>query len=103
MNHTTQTQLLDLLERQKLLWQKQKQSLPQQDFDEQWLSPCQVGDVQDDLVQWSAVKRDSDVDLANNIIKSGELSGIFNLVLEGLKRILKQRGFSKSLQVEAIG
>jgi len=44
-----------------------------------------------------------DVDLASNIIKDGELSGIFNLVLEGLKRILKQRGFSKSVQVEAIG
>lgn len=65
MNHTTETQLFDLLERQKQLWQKHKQSLPLQDFDDQWLSPCQVGDAEDGLVQWSAVKRDSDVDLAN--------------------------------------
>jgi len=65
MNHTTQTQLFDFFERHKKLWQKQKQSLPQQGFDPEWISPCQVGDVQGDLIEWSAVKRDPKVDLAN--------------------------------------
>jgi SecY interacting protein Syd len=65
MNHTTQTQLFDFFERYKQLWQKQKQSLPKQVFDPQWLSPCQIGDVQENLIEWSAVLRDSEVDLAN--------------------------------------
>jgi putative DNA primase/helicase len=48
-------------------------------------------------------REERDVDLVNKIIKAGELSGIFNLVLEGLERILKQRGFSQCVEVDDIG
>ena len=41
--------------------------------------------------------------MVNKIIKAGELSGIFNLVLEGLERILRQRGFSQCAEVDNIG
>lgn len=47
-------------------------------------------------------KEERDVDLVNKIIKAGELSGIFNMVLEGLERILKQRGFSKCDEVDNV-
>lgn len=48
-------------------------------------------------------REERDVDLVNKIIKAGELSGIFNLVLEGLERILRQRGFSQCAEVDNIG
>jgi len=65
MNHTTQTQLFDFFERFKNLWQSQKKSLPQTDFDPQWISPCQVGEVENQLIHWSPVKRESAIDLSN--------------------------------------
>mgnify|MGYP001432954990 CR=1 FL=1 len=65
MNNITQTQLFALFERQQALWQKQKQSLPQQLFDPDWISPCQVGDVQDGKIEWKALKREPAVDLSN--------------------------------------
>lgn len=65
MNHTTQTQLFNFFERFKNLWQTQKQSLPQAVFDPQWLSPCQVGEVDNQLIQWSPVKREPATDLSN--------------------------------------
>lgn len=65
MNHTTQTQLFDFFERFKTLWQTQKQSLPQAVFDPQWISPCQVGEVENQLIHWSPVKRESAIDLSN--------------------------------------
>ena len=40
-------------------------------------------------------EKERDYDLANKIIKT-ELSGFFNLVLEGLKRLIEQNGFSNS-------
>lgn len=40
-----------------------------------------------------------DKELANKIIK-GELSGVFNWILQGLDRILKQKNFSKCAAVE---
>ena len=65
MNNTTQTQLFALFDRQQALWQQQKQSLPLQIFDPEWISPCQVGDVKDDKIEWSFVKREQQIDLSN--------------------------------------
>lgn len=47
-------------------------------------------------------KNERDVDLKNKIVNAGELSGIFNLILEGLERILKQRKFSFCEQVDDV-
>jgi putative DNA primase/helicase len=44
-------------------------------------------------------KENQDGDLHNKIIDS-ELSGVFNWVLEGLTRLLKQQGFSKSKAID---
>ncbi|MFT6985039.1 MAG: SecY interacting protein Syd [Psychromonas sp.] len=65
MNNTIQAQLFALFERQQALWQQQKQSLPMQIFDSEWISPCQVGDVKDGKIEWSAVKREPSLDLSN--------------------------------------
>lgn len=65
MNNPTQIQLLSLLQRQKALWQTEKQSLPQQAYDAQWTSPCQTGAVEEGCVAWSAVKREENITLNN--------------------------------------
>ena len=65
MNHTTKTQLFALFERQQALWQQQKQSLPLQCFDADWISPCQVGDVQDGKIAWRPIQRQTPADLKN--------------------------------------
>ncbi|MGB5444221.1 MAG: SecY-interacting protein [Psychromonas sp.] len=65
MNHTTKTQLFDFYERVKSAWQTEKNSLPQAFFDPQWLSPCQIGEVENDLIHWLPVKREKAVDLSN--------------------------------------
>lgn len=72
MNNTTQTQLFALFDRQQALWQQQKQSLPLQYFDEDWLSPCQVGNVKNGQIEWMPVKREQVVDL-NNIEQALEI------------------------------
>ncbi|MFT6927567.1 MAG: SecY interacting protein Syd [Psychromonas sp.] len=65
MNQTTQIQLFDFFERFKTLWQSQKKSLPQAVFDSQWISPCQIGEVEKQLIHWSPVERESVIDLSN--------------------------------------
>lgn len=45
-------------------------------------------------------ERERDIDLPNKII-SDELSGIFNMILDGLERLTIQKGFSKSAMVDA--
>jgi len=65
MNNTVETALFALFERQQTLWQQQKQSLPQCIFDQEWLSPCRVGDIKAGKIQWSPVKRDRESDLGN--------------------------------------
>ena len=65
MNNTTQTQLFALFERQQILWQKNNQSLPVQDFDSDWQSPCQVGEVHNEKIEWQAITREPTVDLNN--------------------------------------
>lgn len=42
---------------------------------------------------------EKDIHLANKIIKN-ELSGVFNIILEGLNRLISQQGFSESKSVE---
>lgn len=44
-------------------------------------------------------EQEKDVDLANSIIRN-ELSGVFNWILDGLKRVLEQGGFTKSEAIE---
>ncbi|MCG6201267.1 SecY-interacting protein [Psychromonas antarctica] len=65
MDNTTENQLFALFERQQSLWQQQRQSLPQQRFDSEWISPCQVGKPQEGKIEWAAVKRTPPVDLSN--------------------------------------
>lgn len=48
-------------------------------------------------------KSERNIDLTNQIIEAGELSGVFNLVLDGLKRILRQRAFSPCEEIDNIG
>ncbi|WP_092849577.1 DNA primase family protein [Algibacter pectinivorans] len=46
-------------------------------------------------------EKDQDKDLANKIINN-ELSGVFNWVLDGLQRVLKQKGFTYSKAIESM-
>ena len=46
---------------------------------------------------------EKDPGLARKIIDGGELSGILNLVLEGLKRLLKNRKFSPCEEIDSVG
>lgn len=65
MNNTTQAQLLALFQRHQALWLAQQQSLPQQNFDPEWSSPCQVGEPNDGKIEWSVHKRESAADFSN--------------------------------------
>lgn len=65
MNNTIKTALFDLFSRQTKVWYTQKGSLPQQQFDTEWLSPCQQEKLPDELITWSAVERESDLTLSN--------------------------------------
>jgi len=65
MNNTIKTALQDLFNRHAQIWQDQKGSLPQQLFDGQWLSSCQVEKVQHDMITWSPIERHQDIDLTN--------------------------------------
>jgi len=65
MNKEIQTQLFALYQRHQQLCESTTQSLPLVDFDPEWISPCQVGGVVDDKIQWQAAKRDEKVDFSN--------------------------------------
>jgi len=65
MNNTIKVALQDLYTRHAKIWKDEHNSLPQQVFDEQWISPCQVKHLQDELLTWSAVERDVEINLAN--------------------------------------
>jgi SecY interacting protein Syd len=65
MNNTIKTALQDLFNRHAQIWKDQKASLPQQLFDGQWLSSCQVEKVQDDMITWTPIERDDNVGLTN--------------------------------------
>ena len=61
MNNLIKTPLFLLFERQQDLWKEKNQSLPRQDFELDWLSPCQVGEPEEGKVQWQPVARDADL------------------------------------------
>lgn len=65
MNTDIQTQLFALYQRHQQLCESSTHSLPTVDFDPEWISPCQVGEVVDDKVKWQAVKRDEKVSFSN--------------------------------------
>ena len=65
MNNTIKTALVDLFSRHAKVWDTENSSLPLQMFDEQWQSPCEGDRVGDDMVTWSAVKRDVTLTLNN--------------------------------------
>ena len=65
MNNTIKTALLDLFNRHAQIWMNEQQSLPQQGFDEQWHSACQVDKLSEELITWNPVVRTADIDLTN--------------------------------------
>lgn len=65
MNNTIKTALFDLFERQLTIWKSEKGTLPQQQFDEEWQSPCEKEKLSDDAVTWSPVERDLGLTLSN--------------------------------------
>lgn len=65
MNNTIKTALADLYHRHAQIWQQQQGTLPQQLFDAQWRSECEVEQLAQDSVTWSAVERDAAVNLDN--------------------------------------
>lgn len=73
MNTDTQQQLFALYQRHQQLWQSIQQTLPTQSFDPEWLSPCQVGNVEDDQITWQAVPREQKASL-NNIEQALEVT-----------------------------
>lgn len=65
MNLTIKNALINLFERQTEIWKKEKGCLPLQQFDKQWLSPCQVERVGDEMLAWSPIVRDADINFHN--------------------------------------
>lgn len=65
MNNITKIQLFALFERHEKLWKTSYRSLPWQDYDSDWLSPCQSGAVDNDKVFWKATERQIPIDLKN--------------------------------------
>jgi len=73
MNNDTQQQLFSLYQRHQQLYKSTAQGLPTADFDPEWVSPCQVGEVVDDKIKWQAIKRDKKVSF-NNIEEALEVT-----------------------------
>jgi len=65
MNNTIKTALFDLFERNAKIWKSEKGTLPQQQFDAQWISLCQTNKISDDTLVWSPVERDLALTLSN--------------------------------------
>lgn len=72
MNNTIKTTLYDLFTRHAQIWEKEKGTLPQQAFDEEWISPCQVAHLSQDCISWTPVEREPSVNL-NNIEEALEV------------------------------
>ncbi|WP_022941263.1 SecY-interacting protein [Psychromonas hadalis] len=64
MNNTIQNVLHDLFERNEKIWQEENNSLPLQQWDTEWLSPCQVDKIDEKTISWKPVKL-SDVSFKN--------------------------------------
>lgn len=73
MNTQIQAQLGELYQRYQVLWQSTFNSLPKVEFDPEWVSPCQVGDVVDGFVAWQPVTRAPIANL-DNIASALEVS-----------------------------
>jgi SecY interacting protein Syd len=65
MNNTIKNALLDLFTRHEKKWQTEKSTSPQQQFDADWISPCQMNNVSPEIITWTAVERDAQVNLSN--------------------------------------
>lgn len=65
MINQTETELFALFERLLQCWHSEKKSLPQQPFDKEWLSPCNIGQEKDEEISWQAIKRKDSPDLSN--------------------------------------
>ena len=65
MNDTTQIALFELFERQKQQWFAEMSTLPQQVFDPEWRSSCEVGDQSNDSIEWQPILRDKSTNLTN--------------------------------------
>jgi len=65
MNIKIKNALLALFERHKVAWELEQESLPQQQFDDQWSSPCEIEKIENDMVTWSPVARDIALTLQN--------------------------------------
>ncbi|WP_413699748.1 SecY-interacting protein Syd [Psychromonas sp. KJ10-10] len=72
MNNTIKTALYDLFTRHEQIWETEKGTLPQQAFDAEWISPCQVERLSEENICWSPVERESAVNL-NNIEEALEV------------------------------
>jgi len=65
MNNTIKTALVELFSRHAKIWQDEQGSLPQQYFDAEWVSTCQVQRLADDMITWSPVEREVNISLRN--------------------------------------
>jgi len=65
MNNTIKTALHDLFERHAQIWKDENDCLPQQFFDAEWLSACQVDKLDDDMISWKAIEREEGINLQN--------------------------------------
>ncbi|PKF63365.1 SecY-interacting protein [Psychromonas sp. psych-6C06] len=73
MNNRIKTALSELFQRNAEIWQQEKGSLPEQLFDPEWLSPCQVEKLDGQVVTWSPVERSEETTL-NNIEEALEIT-----------------------------
>ncbi|MEL0628647.1 SecY-interacting protein [Psychromonas aquatilis] len=65
MNTQIQEQLSALYQRHQALWETTFNTLPETEFDNEWLSPCQVGEACDGMINWQPVPRQEKVDFSN--------------------------------------
>jgi len=65
MNNTIKTALVELFNRHAKIWQDEQGSLPQQCFDDEWISACQVQRLAGELITWSPVEREANISLRN--------------------------------------
>ena len=63
MNNPVITALTQFFEDYQTIWQKS--GYPCQPYDEQWLSPCQMGEAQHDEIKWQPVARVPTADFKN--------------------------------------
>ncbi|HIP76705.1 MAG TPA: SecY-interacting protein [Psychromonas hadalis] len=73
MDNITQGALIALLQRLENSWMSENKSLPQQAFDKNWRSPCEMTDEKDGMISWKPVLRKETVTF-NNIEDALEIS-----------------------------